>query len=83
MKLQIALSPEDVISACRQFIEERFLLNERRNLWDIECTNDYALSRPLEFSLKPTAELAAKPAAAPATYPATDRVTYPVPDREA
>ncbi len=56
MKMRIDLTREDVLNACRQFIEDRFLLNERRTLWAIECPDAYWLTPVIEFTIKPADE---------------------------
>ena len=56
MKMRVDLTREDVLTACRQFIEEHFLLNEHRARWTIECTDAYWLTRIIEFTIKPADE---------------------------
>jgi hypothetical protein len=50
MKLKVALSSDDVIAACQNYIEEKLMLNGPG--WQIECQNDYAISRTLEFEVE-------------------------------
>jgi hypothetical protein len=55
MKLKVSLSSDDVIAACKNYIEEKLMLEGPG--WQIECQNDYAISRSLEFEVEaPTAK---------------------------